>query len=76
MKLKELKEEILSCLHDIAFEYQGKPGLINPWDHHKIELGYDEYAGCYSDVDSLLLDKVFNGKSLSEICENVSFETI
>lgn len=76
MKPEELKEEILSCLHDISFEYQGKTGLINPWNHHKIEFAYDEYAGCYSDVDSLLTDKVINGKSLFEICESVSFETL
>ena len=74
MKLIDLKAEIRSCLHDIAFEYQGKPGLINPWNHKIIELGYDNYTGCYSDVDILLSDRVINSKSLIEICEEVEFE--
>ena len=76
MKLSDLKAEINSCLHDIAFEYQGKPGLINPWSHNKIELGYGDYAGCYSDVDSLLSDNVINGKSLVELCEEIDFVTV
>lgn len=76
MKLKDLKAEIKSCLHDIAFEYQGKSGLINPWSHNKIELGYGDYAGCYTDVDSLLSDKVIDGKSLSELCGDIDFVTV
>lgn len=74
MKAEVLKKLILSLTQDIVFEYDGHYGCINPWNPKKIEVGYDDKVKTYHDVDELMTDKFFHGKSLSEISEQLDID--
>ncbi len=74
MTAKELKEHILSLVQDIEFEYNGKHGAICPFDAHNICIGFDgDEIDCHN-IDEVMTSKVFDGQSLSEICEHAIFD--
>lgn len=73
MKQDKLKNKILSLTQDIEFEYNGKHGAICPFNEHNIHIGFDgDDVECKS-IDEAMSSKVFDGKSLSEICEQAKF---
>lgn len=74
MKPDDLKALILSLTQDILFEYQGKSVCINPWSNKKIDVGFGDDGKIYTDIDDLMTDKFFNGKSLTEISEQLIFD--
>ena len=76
MKAHQLKEQILSCITDICFDYNGKSACINPWNHHKFEVGYGEQVETFSNIEDLMSAKIFDGYSLNDICETVDFQLI
>lgn len=71
MILNELKEVILSLTQDVTFKYDGEYACINPWNKKKIEVGYADEVKTYSNIDELMEDKFFHGKSLNEITEKI-----
>lgn len=71
MSADDLKQLILSLTQDVLFDYQGMSACINPWNIHKFEVGYGDEVKTYTDIDDLMSDKFFNGKSLNEISENL-----
>ncbi len=74
MKLNELKDLILSLTQDVTFEYDGIYACINPWNQNKLEVGYGDKVKTYSNIDDLLKDKFYNGKSLEEILDELDIE--
>lgn len=67
MKAQDLKRHILDTLQDTEFRYRGEDCLINPHSAHDIYLGYKDIDKTYTDIDDLMNDPVFDGKSLNEI---------
>lgn len=76
MKSNKLKNEITSCLCDICFDYHGKSACINPWNEHKIEVGFGDQVITFSAIEDLMSSKMFDGNSLYDICEKVDFQFI
>lgn len=74
MKPKNLKELILSLTQDIVFEYDGAVACINPWNETKIEVGYDDKMKTYDNIDDVMNDPIYHGKSLQEISEQLSID--
>lgn len=74
MKAKELKNLILSLTQDVVFEYDGKVACINPWNESKIEVGYDNEIKTYNNIDDVMNDPFYHGKSLVEIVETLNIE--
>lgn len=74
MKPNKLKELILSLTQDIVFEYKGEYACINPWNHKKIEVGYGDIMKTYDNIDDVMKDKIYHGKSLLEIAETLNIE--
>lgn len=74
MKPKNLKELILSLTQDIVFEYDGAVACINPWNETKIEVGYDDKMKTYDNIDDVMNDPIYHGKSLHEISEQLSID--
>lgn len=72
MKANKLKDLILSLTQDIVFDYEGESACINPWSDCKIEVGYGDNVKTYDNIDDVMEDKFYHGKSLSEICENLN----
>lgn len=73
MTPKELKEEILSLTYDIQFEYKGVNGLVMPYSKNDIVLCYGDSSQQYTDIDIVMSDKFFNGKSLNEISSEITY---
>ena len=70
MKLnsEEIKNLILSLVQDVVFEYD------NPWSRTKFEVGYNDIVKIYSDIDDLMNDTIFDGRSLSDIADEIEIE--
>lgn len=68
MTAKEIKDIILSFTNDVLLNYPGHDMIfINPWNDTKFEFSYKDINKTYNSIDELMPDKIFNGKSLSEI---------
>ncbi len=73
MTPKELREEILSLTYDIQFEYKGVNGLIMPYSENDFVLSYGDADKHYTDINDVMNDKFFAGKSLIEISQEVIY---
>jgi hypothetical protein len=73
MKPSKLKEWILSLTDDIEFEYLGVFGSICPINHKNISVTYNSITKDYDNIDEVMADKFFNGKSLNEISDQLVF---
>ena len=73
MTPEQLREEILSLTYDIQFEYKDVNGLIMPYSDDDFMLCYGDNSKSYTDIDDVMSDKFFDGKSLSEISQEVEF---
>lgn len=67
MKAVDIKNKILSLTNHFEFQYRGEDCLIDPYSAHDIYLGYKDIDKTYTDIDDLMNDPVFDGKSLNEI---------
>ncbi len=74
MKPADLKDLILSLTQDITFEFEGEYACINPYNPEKIEVGYGEAVKTYSNVDGVMNDKLYHGKSLNDICGQLQID--
>ena len=74
MKAKNLKELILSLTQDVVFEYDGAVACINPWNEAKIEVGYDNKMKTYDNIEDVMNDPLYHGKSLQEISEQLNID--
>lgn len=74
MNAQDIKNLIVSIVQDVVFEYNNKTCCINPYNKHKFELGYGNKVKTYNDIDDLMNDKIFKGKSLYDIAESIDIE--
>lgn len=76
MSADELRYEIEGKIEDVSFIYNGKTsGIIPKFDRlpHKFFMWYGDKEKEYSNIDELMADKFFDGKSLEEIAEIVTY---
>lgn len=76
MSPDELRDEVVDQLNDVEFVYNGKQSGISPEFHDSVPVYYMWYGNKekeYSDIDEVMTDKFFDGKSLSEIAEIVEY---
>ncbi len=71
MNAKSIKNLILSLTQDIEFSYNNVDGSIIPLSRDNISMSYGDANKNYKDVDTLLNDPFFNGKSLSDIVSDI-----
>lgn len=71
MKQDDLRTLILSFTQDIILGYGNEDIFINPWNEKKFVFGYKDIDKTYDNIDALMNDRVIDGKSLVEICEQV-----
>ena len=74
MNIKALKKKILEIVHDIGFHYHGKEYFITPHNEKSFTLRIDGVKKSYTDIDELLLDKVIDGKSITEIIDTIDID--
>lgn len=73
MTPKQLREEILSLTYDIQFVYKGVNGLIMPYSENDFMLCYGDDDKEYTNIDDVMNDKFFDGKSLNDISQEVEY---
>lgn len=71
MTAQQLKSRIMSFTDDICFVYNNKDVCINPWNEEKFEVGFNNIGKDYTNIDDLMSDKFFDGKSLNEIAKEI-----
>lgn len=74
MKKEELYKWIDSLTQDIDFEYLGVSGSICPFSRLNISLCYGGKEQSFDSIDSLMNEPFFDGKSLTEICQEMNFD--
>ena len=74
MKSKDLIDLILSLTQDVVFEYEGAVACINPCTIYEFIVGYDNKVKTYNNIDDLMGDHFYHGKSLSEIAEKIDID--
>ena len=76
MKREELKKIISECCNDVLFMYNGKQSGITSEVYNYIPT-FQVWHGAeikeYSDIDVLLADKFYSGKSIDELIGKVEF---
>lgn len=79
MSIVELRQYIIECCNDIVFTYNNLQSGITSEVLESTPIyqaWYGDKTKEYSDVDSLILDKFFGGKSILELSNKIEFEII
>ena len=71
MNSEKLCKLIESLAGDIDFEYNGNHGSVCPFNSTDIALSYGEEAHNHTSVSDAMNDKIFDGKCLNEIAEQI-----
>ena len=71
MKPEKLFELIDSLAGDIDFEYNGKHGAVCPFSRTDISVSYGDDEHSHICIDDVMNDKMFDGKCLNEISEQI-----
>lgn len=72
----KLRNIILECCNDVLFVYNGKKSGITSEVHDSVptfQVWHGSNIKEYSDVDALMSDKFFGGKSVNELLDAVTF---
>lgn len=73
--IKELREYALSLVDDIEFTWKSEHGLIVPFNRQKYMLYFkaDDPGAEFHDVDEMLNAPYLDGRSLADVCEELTF---
>lgn len=79
MKIDDLKAKILSCCNDIVFEYNGIKSGITSEVHNSVptfQVWHGDKTKEYQNVDDVISDNFYSGKSITDIIENTDFKYV
>ena len=79
MKKQELRQFVANCCNDIIFKYNNMPSGITAEVSDYIpvcHMWYGNISKDYSDVDELINDDFFDGKTLNEIVDDIDIELV
>ena len=63
----------MSFLNDVMLDYPDHDMIfINPFNENKFELSYDDISKTYDNIDDLMSDRIFDGKTLTEIAPQLT----
>ena len=73
MTAQQIKDIIMSFLNDVMLDYPDHDMIfINPFNENKFELSYDDISKTYDNIDDLMTDRIFDGKTLIEIAPQLT----
>ncbi|MEE1397588.1 hypothetical protein [Ruminococcus sp.] len=74
MTKEKIVDAIMSFTNDVLLDYPNHDTIfINPYNVHKFLLSYEDVEKIYTSIDELMEDKIYDGKSLSEIASMLTF---
>ncbi len=72
MNAKKIKDMIMSFTDDIILYYGDEIIFINPCSDKEFIFSYKDIDKTYSSIESLMSDRIYDGKSLTEIAPELS----
>ena len=79
MTIEMLKEILSDCCNDITFMYKGVHSGITVTVHDYVptyQVWYGNKMKEYGEIDNVINDKFYGGKSLNELVNVVDFDVI
>ncbi|EET60412.1 hypothetical protein BRYFOR_07608 [Marvinbryantia formatexigens DSM 14469] len=79
MSASELREIISECCSDQVFSYNGKPSGITAEVNNYIpvfHVWHGDKLKDFDDVDILMSEPFFSGKSLNELAGEIDFDSL
>ena len=76
MTTNELREIILACCNDVVFTFNGKAsGITSEVNDYMpaFQVWHGEEFKYYSDVDTLMSDPFYSGRSINELVSSIDF---
>jgi hypothetical protein len=70
---QDIKKRITIIPDDFEFLYKGILGSVCPFARNDISVTYDGVTNDFTDVDTALDAKLFDGKSLNEIADAIEW---
>lgn len=74
MEPEALKKLITTNWSHILFTYKDKECGIDPFSLNSFDMWYGDELENFTSLDDLMSRRLFDGKSLSDICFNLKFE--
>lgn len=71
MKLNDLKDQIYSLTSHILFDFNGNPCGVDPINHKHYDMWYGDEAVTVNSIDDVMSIKFFDGKSLTQIFDDI-----
>ncbi len=73
MTAKDIRDIIMSFTNDVLLDYPGHDTIfINPCNENEFVFSYDDIDKTYTSIDDLMSDKIYDGKSLKDIAQEVT----
>lgn len=79
MNSNKLRKIISECCNDIVFFYQGKPSGITSEVHNFVptfQVWHGDEIKEYDNIDDVMTDTFYSGKSLTDIAKEVEFDIL
>lgn len=74
MTAKEIRDRLNEMVSHITFEYKGKPCGVDPLSQTHYEIWYGDVDMVATSLDEVMTTPFFDGKSLSEIAEEIEID--
>ncbi len=74
MSKNDLQDRIMSMTQDIEFVYNGKQGSVCPFNEFDISVSFDGKEMDYTDINDVMQDPFWDGKSLNQIADELMFD--
>lgn len=72
MTSDNLKNQIDSLISHVLFDYNGKPCGVDPINHHHFDVWCGDKVFSSKSINEVMETPFFDGKSLEEICNDIT----
>ena len=71
MMADKIKARISEIVSHFTFEYKGKNAGVDPFSKDDFDMWFDDELINVKSIDEVMNDKFFDGKSLTEIADEI-----
>lgn len=72
MTITEVKDYLKHLTSHVLFEYNGQSCGVDPLSRNKFDIWYGSKGTTVSSIDEVMTIKFFDGKSLTDIWDDIS----
>lgn len=79
MNKENLRDIILECCNDVTFVYNGKKsGVTSTVKNYEptFHAWHGDFTKDYKDIDSLMNDNIYSGKSINDLVDEVTINFV